>query len=427
MPALMPSPAEPIALGPFRVDMDGNRLLRDGVEVTLRPRAFRALKVLIQNSGRLVDYGQMIREGWDGIQVSNHTVVVTIGEVKDVLNECGSWITSRPKFGYCLVVPASEELIRRGRHFWDQYTRTGFESALKCFERAAENDGGDFRAFEGIAGTCLMLAGFEMRAPSELHTQFQMAHARAVALCGLTPELRLDRAFALLVFEQKLEEAEAELLDLRRQLPRSTLLAIRLAVLFMAFGRLTEAREMMLQASEGSDLFQQFAFLEIVLALFCRDFQTAVELGKKTVDLHPGSQIGRAFYAQALEYAGFSDEALIQYRLAAAMTPGSTWIRAHEAMCLAKCGRKAEAMEILRSLQRRRTAEYVDAYLIALLLAALGKRDRAFVELERAYREKSYTLLFADVDAKADSLRSDPRFMALRAKVFGRKQGASAA
>jgi len=29
---------------------------------TLRPQAFRALEVLIRNHGRLVDYGQMIRE-----------------------------------------------------------------------------------------------------------------------------------------------------------------------------------------------------------------------------------------------------------------------------------------------------------------------------------------------------------------------------
>ena len=51
-----------IALGPFRVDLADTRLLRDGVALDLRPQAFRALEVLIRNHGRLVDYGQMIRE-----------------------------------------------------------------------------------------------------------------------------------------------------------------------------------------------------------------------------------------------------------------------------------------------------------------------------------------------------------------------------
>ena len=61
---------EPIILGPFRIDLATTRVLRDGVELELRPQVFRALKVLIQNPGRLVGYEQMIREAWDGVQVS---------------------------------------------------------------------------------------------------------------------------------------------------------------------------------------------------------------------------------------------------------------------------------------------------------------------------------------------------------------------
>ncbi len=44
---------EPIALGPFRVNLATTRLLRDGAELELRPQAFRAFKVLIENPGRL--------------------------------------------------------------------------------------------------------------------------------------------------------------------------------------------------------------------------------------------------------------------------------------------------------------------------------------------------------------------------------------
>src|SRR5215472_13083199 len=95
---------EPISLGPFRLDTSTNRLRRNGDALELRPRAFRALQVLIQNPGHLVDYSRMIREAWDGIQVSHHTIAVTIGEIKDVLGEYGNWITCRPKFGYCLEV-----------------------------------------------------------------------------------------------------------------------------------------------------------------------------------------------------------------------------------------------------------------------------------------------------------------------------------
>jgi hypothetical protein len=57
-------------------------------------------------------------------------------------------------------------------------------------------------------------------------------------------------------------------------------------------------------------------------------------------------------------------------------------------------------------------------------LDALGKRDEAFAELERAYEERSYALLLMDVDPKADRLRGDPRFARLRSKVVGSPQPA---
>ncbi len=233
----MASAAKDIAWGPFRVDLADTRLLQDGVELDLRPQVFRVLKVLVQNHGRLVDYGQMIREAWD-VHVSRHTVATTVNELKNALEEQGARIVCRPKLGYFLEVPKSEEVIRRGWHFWSQYTRAGYENALKCFQQAAKNNPSDFRAFAAIASTYLMLAGFLMRTPGEIHGAFLEAHKRAVALGGMTPELRLDHAFGLYVFEQKVAEAEAELLAVRRELPDSVDVNIRLALLLFAAARM---------------------------------------------------------------------------------------------------------------------------------------------------------------------------------------------
>ena len=91
-----------LGFGPFSVDLAAGRLVRQGTELKLRPRAFQALKTLALHSGTCVNYEQMIAEAWEGVSVSNHTVDVTIGEVKKVLNEYAGWITHRRKLGYCL-------------------------------------------------------------------------------------------------------------------------------------------------------------------------------------------------------------------------------------------------------------------------------------------------------------------------------------
>jgi hypothetical protein len=49
---------------------------------------------------------------------------------------------------------------------------------------------------------------------------------------------------------------------------------------------------------------------------------------------------------------------------------------------------------------------------------ALGRKDRAFHELERACKENSATLFTLDVDPKMDPLRGDPRFQRVLRRVF---------
>jgi tetratricopeptide (TPR) repeat protein len=409
---------EKIAFGPFCLDETGSRLWRDGAELELRPQALHALRTLLGSSGRFVDYQQMIRQAWEGNLVSRHTVAVTVGEVKKALKEYGCWISYRPKLGYRLEVPHSEDLIRRGWHFWNRQTREGLEKALFCFDQAARNDGADFRTYEGISSCYLKLGAYGMRHPREMYERFLGAHHRAVALGGLTPELRTDRALGLHVFERKFAEAESELLEAQRAQPQAAKVYVTLIMLYVAEGRFDDALQVMVQTQDAHVLWPTLPASEALIRLCLRHFDSAVVLGKQAVDLHPFLHLSRVFYAQALEHSGQIEEALAQYRLAWIVSSGPTWIRALEARCLAKMRRFEEACEVLRTLQGIRKTEYVDAYHLALLFEALGRRDEAFDELERALKENSATLCFLDVDPKIDSLRSDPRFPSLRNRVF---------
>jgi DNA-binding winged helix-turn-helix (wHTH) protein/Flp pilus assembly protein TadD len=408
---------EPIRLGPFRINLASTRLHREGVELELRPRAFRAFKVLIQNPGRVVDYKQMITDAWDGVQVSKHTVAVTIGEIKQVLGEYGSWIHCQPKLGYRLEIPQSDVLIRRAWHYWNQYNFLGYQNALHCFQEAATLDSADFRAWEGISSTYLMLASFVLQAPRDLARPFREAHERAVALCGETWELRLNAAYARFVFDHDLARAEQEMVQLQRERPNSAHVYIRLAMVYLAGQRLDEARALLPPALAADALVPSLAFIGCLLRLYRREFDAAIEWSESNLDLHPGSQVGRSHYAEALEFTGRIEEARTQYEMTAARSDSPVAL-ALQGRFLAKAGPRAEALKILNELQRLRKSQYVDAYQMALLLDALGRRGEAFQELERAWDENSYTLLFSRVDAKADGLRSDPRFAGIENKIF---------
>jgi len=360
----------------------------------------------------------MIQDAWGGVFVARHTVAVTIAELKRALGEYGSWITHRPKVGYRLEVPGSEDLIRQGWHFWARCTREGLEKGLECFERATLQDSSDTRGFEGMAVSYLSLGTYGMRPSREVYRKFLEAHGRAVELAGMTPELRAERGHGLHVFERNLEEAGKELVRSWREKPKWSPGHVRIAMYYATTSRFREALEVVEQSRIIDPLNAAMPPAETFIHLCQRNYKAAVAAGKRSVELHPYQPLGRALFAGALQASGELEEAQKQYHLAGLMCPDLPWLRVMEGVSLAQLGRKQEASEVLEEMQQMRETDYVDAYFVALLYHALGRIDGAFRELERAVDENSATLFLLDVDPRVDPLRSDRRFGPLRDRAF---------
>ncbi len=408
---------ESIPFGPFSLDISNSRLLRDGIPIEVRPQALHVLQVLLQNSGRFVGYEQMIQEAWNGTLVSKHTVAVTVGEVKKILGEFGPWISYRPRLGYCFEAPKADDLVRQGWHCWNRGTREGFEKGLCYFQRAAR-ESHDPRAFAGASMCYMMMGTCGMRPAREMYEGFLQAHRRAVALSGLTPDLRADRAQGLHIFEHRIAEAEADLLQALQDKPRWAPAHIRLTMLYSGTGRLDQALEQVEEVRAIDPLSIYLPSSEVFVRFFRRELDLALAAARNALELHPYLPLCRALYAQALEYSGQIDQALKQYRMATMLSPDLPWLRALEAICLVNSGHRAEGAAILQELQELRGTEYVDAYFQALLLHALGRKDDAFLELERAINENSAALFVIDVDPRIDPLRADPRFGPLRDRAL---------
>lgn len=408
-----PEPSE-FTFGPFTLDLAAARLLCDGVEVKLRPRAFHVLRVLLMYNGRALAYDQLMAEAWEGTFVSRHTVDVTVREVKKTLGQYGTWIVHRPKIGYSLELPASEERIRRGWHFWNRRTREGFERAIESFEQAARECSADVRAFEGLSVSYLSLATFGMRPPRDMYPAFLAAHERAVALGGLAPELRCNRAHGLHVFERRFDEAESEFRTVLQEKPTLASTYVRIAMLYTTQRRYAEALEEVARGYRVDPLLPMLPVMESMVRFQQRDYDEAIRVGARTVELHPYLQVGRATYAQALEFSGRLDEALAQYQIGTVMSPDLPWLRALEGACLARMGRQEEALALLADLERLRRTEYLDAFFMAVLRAALGDCDGACGEIERACAENSAWLNSLGGDPKMDSLAADRRIVRLR-------------
>jgi tetratricopeptide (TPR) repeat protein len=83
----------------------------------------------------------------------------------------------------------------------------------------------------------------------------------------------------------------------------------------------------------------------------------------------------------------------------------------------AHAGRRADALQLLAELKKRKQTGYVPTAAFVNAYLGLGEYDEAFVWLEQAYKEHSPILLFIKTHPYFDPIRDDPRFKDLLRRV----------
>ena len=82
----------------------------------------------------------------------------------------------------------------------------------------------------------------------------------------------------------------------------------------------------------------------------------------------------------------------------------------------AATGKREEALRIIAELKERSKQQYVSPMVFANIYAALGEKDLAFENLEKAYAER-VPILRGMTSPVWNSLRSDPRFADLLRRI----------
>jgi hypothetical protein len=80
-------------------------------------------------------------------------------------------------------------------------------------------------------------------------------------------------------------------------------------------------------------------------------------------------------------------------------------------------GQKDKAQKVFKDLEGQAKKENISGYQFALIYAGLGERDKAFAELEKAFRERSTLLTYTKMDPRFDPIRSDARFIDLQRRM----------
>ena len=419
-PSTVPVARSPvITFGPFVVEVNSGRLLRDGCEVKLRRQAVHLLRVLASHTGQSVTHEQLVAEAWRGVHVSRHTVDVTLAQARKALSDCGAWI-SRRAGEYRLRVPHSDALIARGRHVSAHNTRDGIRHGLDCFIEAATQAPFDHRAFVGQCACQISLASLGLADGVTAWRHFRTAHARAVALVGPAP-LRAEAASALFLCRRDIEAAEVQLRQALVESPEQPVTYVRMMAIEVAKGNLDAALLWATRARAAGPLLAVTSVAVVAAHVWRHDFSVAVARGAEAVRLHPHFFLARLFYGMALQCSGRLREALDQYRIAAVLSPDLPWTRALEAACLIRLGESCAADAILDQLLDRRRREYVDALALAHMRMARGEMTLAIAELEQAMSEMNGRWYSVACDPLLEDLRAHRGFRTVWDHRFKRR------
>jgi adenylate cyclase len=96
----------------YLLDLTRGCLLRDGVEVPLRPKTFAVLRYLVEHTGELVSKETLLAAVWPNLIVTDDTLVQSIGELRRAFAESGrEYITTVPRRGYRFEPPRAATTI----------------------------------------------------------------------------------------------------------------------------------------------------------------------------------------------------------------------------------------------------------------------------------------------------------------------------
>src|SRR5437868_14143900 len=101
--------------GPFRLDPERHRLMRNGEAVHLSPKSIDALVVLVQNAGKLLERETLMQAVWADTFVEDANLTVAISHLRKALGQNGEtaeYIETVPRVGYRFVADVREVRVK---------------------------------------------------------------------------------------------------------------------------------------------------------------------------------------------------------------------------------------------------------------------------------------------------------------------------
>jgi serine/threonine protein kinase/tetratricopeptide (TPR) repeat protein len=325
-----------------------------------------------------------------------------------------------------VIDPDVYEIYLKGRHIMERGGLKDVQNAIDYFQAGLKKDPDNALLYTGLADAYIDKMMDVHESPVEATTKARAAAEKALQLDDSLAEAHTSLGMIKLSYDWDWARAEHEFNRAMELNPGYPLAYVMYGQYLTMVGRQTDAMPYFEKAHRLDPLFGQSYKGEAYSCFMAHKYDDAIVQYRKALELEPDAI---TYFGLVLARAEEGDYATaVGEAEKATKVDNSPVLLTSLASAYARAGRRADANHVLRRLQKiwesqgrapawhTARSQYVCPYEVAGVYAQLGDNDRAFEWLDKAYKNRS-CLYWVRVDPRFDSIRSDPRFQGLLAKM----------
>jgi len=329
---------------------------------------------------------------------------------------------ARSMFAHRTVAPpertaerTAHDLYVRGRYWWNK-RGAGLLTSIDFFNKALDADPTFAPAYSGLGDAYVQLGYGSLLRPDDAFPKARAAAQRALELDSTLAEPHATLGYVKLYYEWDWPGAEREFRRAIALEPGYATAHEWYGVYLAAMGRFDEAIAEERRAEALDPLSTAAAATSAWVQYYAGRYDAADRELQVVLRENASFALGHFYMGRLHEARGEMDAALGEY---GATGPLQRWVPtiAARGRVLALAGHADEARASIAAMDSMARHEYVTAYAVALVYAALGQRDSAFAWLDRGVVERTHWLVWLNRDPRWSSIRGDARFAALVKKV----------
>ena len=301
-----------------------------------------------------------------------------------------------------------------GRQFFNRSTIDGYRRAAQAYEKALAIDPGFAPAWAGLAHATYWIAdsGNSLEEMRDGQRRAREAADKAIALGPELPEGYIARASMRAATQWDWEGARSDFQRALTLAPENADALTTYALYALrSLGRLDEGIAVSRKAAQLDPLNGRIFSGLASLLVGAGRLDEARAAAERSLEINPEQAFAPAWLGFVLLLQGRPAEALAWY----ARSTSEVFRLLGAAIVQHSLGHARESDAALDELVRKHSHDA--AYQIATVHAWRGDKDRAFEWLERARVQHDGGIALIKVDAAMRSLRDDPRYLELLAKL----------